>query len=83
MEFKERLKIHRERLGVSQAELARRLGIHRSVCSRLEGDERSPNLSTIERICSALGISVAEFFAEITLTTVDCDCHKANCTVEQ
>lgn len=44
----------RERLGWSQAELARRAGIRVETLNRIETGKRSPSLSTIEKIDAAL-----------------------------
>jgi transcriptional regulator with XRE-family HTH domain len=44
----------RERLGWSQAELARKAGIRVETLNRIETGKRSPSLSTIEKIDAAL-----------------------------
>jgi HTH-type transcriptional regulator / antitoxin HipB len=44
----------RERIGWSQAELARRAGIRVETLNRIETGKRSPSLSTIEKIDAAL-----------------------------
>ena len=45
--------------GISQAELARRLGIRRSGISRLESGAQNPTLDMILKIASALGKDVS------------------------
>ena len=45
----------RSELGISQAELARRVGTAQSVISRLENMEGSPNLRTVVSLAKALG----------------------------
>jgi uncharacterized protein len=45
----------RERHGLSQQRLARRAGTHQSAISRLEGDEVSPSVETLETLLLAMG----------------------------
>lgn len=45
----------RERRGLSQQRLARRLGTHQSAISRLEADEISPSIETMEKFMRAMG----------------------------
>ena len=49
------LRAKREKLGISQEELAERAGVDRSYISILERGLKSPTLETLERICCALG----------------------------
>ncbi len=46
----------REGAGLSQRELARRLGCQQPAIARLEGGQVSPNMRTLERIADALGL---------------------------
>jgi ribosome-binding protein aMBF1 (putative translation factor) len=45
---------HRRRLGLSQAELARRAGIRPETLNRIEQAKHSPSVATIEKIDRAL-----------------------------
>lgn len=45
----------RERHGLTQAQLALRAGTSQNAVSRLERDEISPSLDTIERLLAAMG----------------------------
>ena len=45
----------RERHGLSQQRLARRVGTHQSAISRLEADEVSPTVDTLELLMRAMG----------------------------
>jgi transcriptional regulator with XRE-family HTH domain len=49
------LRAKREKLGISQEDLAERAGVDRSYVSILERGLKSPTLETFERICIALG----------------------------
>jgi len=56
--------IRRERssLGISQDELARRAGLHRTYISDLERGARNPSVGTILKIADALQVTVSELF---------------------
>ena len=56
----------RQRQGLTQAELASRTGISQANLSKIERGEQDPTVSTVLRICSALGIPPAEIFKEET-----------------
>lgn len=45
----------RRRAGLSQTEVARRMGTTQSTIARLEGGQRLPNMSTLQRYASAIG----------------------------
>ena len=48
----------RERRGLSQARLARRVGTRQSAISRLENDEISPSVATLDLLMRAMGESL-------------------------
>ena len=53
--------------GLSQSELARRIGVHQRVINRLvgkEAEQHSPTLETVEAIAAGLGVSVTELLSE-------------------
>ncbi|HZU74249.1 MAG TPA: helix-turn-helix transcriptional regulator [Acidimicrobiales bacterium] len=54
----------REKKGLSQRELAERIGTTQSAIARLEAGTNSPSLVTLERVAGALG-------AEVSLSLVD------------
>jgi len=51
----ELIRLTRERHGLSQQRLALRAGTHQSAISRLEGDEVSPSVETLETLLQAMG----------------------------
>lgn len=59
------LKRRRELLGLSQAELARRLGIARARISEWERDVRRPNLTSLELLAEALDTSIARLVRNV------------------
>ncbi|PKN55114.1 MAG: hypothetical protein CVU56_23045 [Deltaproteobacteria bacterium HGW-Deltaproteobacteria-14] len=58
-----RLKLLRERRGLSQRELARRAGVTNASVSQIEQDRVSPSVASLRKLAGALGVSLAEFFA--------------------
>lgn len=59
----DRIRAERERIGLSQAELARRLGWKASAVSRLERGERDLRASTIDAVARALGVSAGSLMS--------------------
>ena len=58
--FGKRLRALREARGWSQEEFADRAGLHRTYVSAVERGVRNPTLSVLERLATALGVSMAE-----------------------
>lgn len=52
----------REKLGITQAELARRLNFSRSYMNRLENTTEQPNIATSLRIAEILGCTLNDIF---------------------
>lgn len=62
----EYLRTAREQAGISQRQLASRVGIHNSYLARLEsGEWPSPSADVLQRIAEVLEISSADLFAFI------------------
>ncbi|MCC6524986.1 MAG: helix-turn-helix transcriptional regulator [Polyangiaceae bacterium] len=57
--FGSRVRAERERLGVSQEELADRAGMHRTYLGGVERGERNVGLLNVLRIARALGVAPA------------------------
>lgn len=55
----------RLRLKVSQSELARRVGVDKSVISRWINGASVPTSANIERFCAAVGITMPRFFGPL------------------
>lgn len=62
-----RLRILRERAGISQRELARRAGVTNASVSQVENNRVSPSVASLRKIVGALGLSLAEFFSDETV----------------
>jgi transcriptional regulator with XRE-family HTH domain len=62
-EIGERIRVLRERAGISQAELGRRLGWARQTVSQVEAGERPLRWREMEVIARALETGVAELVA--------------------
>ncbi len=57
-----RLRQKRDRVGISQRELARRIGLSASLISQIESGQSKPSVSTLYGIVTELGVSVADIF---------------------
>ena len=57
-----RIKELRNKLGISQEELAFKSEIHRTYIASLEVGKRNVSIETLEKIVNALGVSLSEFF---------------------
>ena len=53
----------RQAKGLSQGEMQKRTGILRSYLSRVENGHTVPSLATLQRLASAMGVTLADFFA--------------------
>ena len=61
--FGDRVRAHRQALGITQEALAHRAGVHRSYVGSLETGGRNPSLETIARLAAALEVDIAELVA--------------------
>lgn len=59
-----RVRQHRQRLGLSQEALADKCGLHRTYVGGIERGERNPSLLNIGRLADALGVHIREMFPE-------------------
>jgi len=59
-EFSKRIKEVRLKKKLSQGDVAKILGVHRSYISGLERGARNPSLLTVQKVAKALGISAKE-----------------------
>ena len=57
-----RIKELRNKLGISQEELAFRSEIHRTYIASLEVGKRNVSIETLEKVVNALEVSMFEFF---------------------
>ena len=59
-----RIKTLRQKLGLSNNKLATLAGLSQPVMNRLENNERSADIETLEKICSALNITLIDFLKD-------------------
>lgn len=60
-----RLRSKREGKGVTQAQLADKLGVNQNFISKIETCDRRLDLIELRQICQVLGISFVDFVAEV------------------
>jgi len=49
----------RERLGLTQEQVAQRCGVHATEVSRIDGGKRDPQVSTVRRLAEAVKVKPA------------------------
>lgn len=54
----------RESVGWSKNKLAKESGLSQAYISQLEAGQKQPTIDSLGRICSALGLTLSEFFSE-------------------
>lgn len=64
MTVRERLEYHMGKRNWSAYRLGKESGLSQSTVSHLFHNNRDPTISTLQTICRAFGITMAEFFAD-------------------
>ena len=67
MDVKQRIRDLMDERGWSEYKLAIRSGLSQSTVANIFNRNTTPSVSTIEAICTGVGISLAQFFAEGSL----------------
>ena len=62
MNLGESIRQMRQTKGLSQGEMQKRTGILRSYLSRVENGHTVPSFATLQRLASAMGVALADFF---------------------
>lgn len=62
--FGDKVREERHKLGLSQEELASRAGVHRTYIGMIERAEKNITLENIEKIASALNITLPDIFKD-------------------
>lgn len=62
--FARNLRSRRKKLGLTQSELAERIGVSTSFITEIETGKKAPSFTTIERISIATGAPAWTFFCE-------------------
>jgi transcriptional regulator with XRE-family HTH domain len=65
LEIGHRLRTRREELGWTQAELARRCGLHKAYVGFVERGERNVSLINLRRIAKVLRIRLSDVFKDL------------------
>ena len=60
LQFGKKLRDVRLKKKLSQGDIARILGVHRSYISGLERGRRNPSLLTVHKVAKALGVSIED-----------------------
>lgn len=65
IDFGSAVRSRRMALGISQEELAEKVGLHRTYIGMIERAEKNISLENIEKIAIGLGLSIADLFREV------------------
>ena len=57
-DYKELIRHRRQELGISQNQLAKRVGISQPFMAEIESGRKKPSLDVLMRICAELGIEL-------------------------
>ena len=63
MNLGESIRKIRQLKGLSQGEMQKRTGILRSYLSRVENGHTVPSFATLQRLATAMGVTLADFFS--------------------
>lgn len=64
MNVSNRLKQLRKERGFSQYSLSKKSNVSQAFISSIEKGKKSPTVNSLEKLCKALGVSLAEFFSK-------------------
>lgn len=74
MNISNKIREYRKIKGASQKEIALTIGINQAQYSRIESGKVEPTISSLEKIATALGITIADFFStEKPIDVNSCD----------
>ena len=65
MDFAKRLIHFREANGLSKNQLSIKSGVSQPYIGDIESGKKKPTIDTIERLCDALGVTLAQFFNDL------------------
>ncbi|MGG0886391.1 MULTISPECIES: helix-turn-helix domain-containing protein [Brevibacillus] len=63
----EGIRRERDRNGLTQAQLAEEASLHPNFIGQIERGEKAATVTSLHKICTALGIGVGDFFDQIGL----------------
>lgn len=64
IKFGKKVREERDKLGLSQEELAARADVHRTYIGMIERAEKNITLENIQKICKAINLKIGDFFVD-------------------
>ncbi|MBM3251109.1 MAG: helix-turn-helix transcriptional regulator [Candidatus Nealsonbacteria bacterium] len=64
IKFGNKVRKERNKLGLSQEELASKAGVHRTYIGMIERAEKNITLENIEKVAKALNLKLSDFFSD-------------------
>ena len=64
IKFGNKFRKERNKLGLSQEELAAKAGVHRTYIGMIERAEKNITLENIEKVAKALNLKLSDFFSD-------------------
>lgn len=82
MKIGNNIKLYRKQKGLTQKQLAEKIGTTDSAITRYESNSREPSIETITKIAAALGIPVSKLIEEDTFNLTDSDTEKVDTYID-
>lgn len=82
MKIGNNIKLYRKQKGLTQKQLAEKIGSTDSAITRYESNSREPSIETITKIADALGVPVSKLLEDDTFNLTDSDTEKVDSYID-
>lgn len=82
MKIGNNIKLYRKQKGLTQKQLAEKIGSTDSAITRYESNSREPSIETITKIAEALGVPISKLLEDDTFNLTDSDTEKVDSYID-